>query len=564
MEIESIKTKRGEEIPIGKLTVLVGANNVGKSQTLRDIHKRLTAGPAARTVLIGEVRTRKPSTFDDLFEGLRVVPDPSNVGYHLVRGVASNLLGGDELRLDLTAFRSQYEQAEGLDFMLGNLSRFRVTYLDAESRLSVSKATDAFNPHVEAPRHLLHAVFADRSKESALREVFVSTFGEHVRLGYSGMTRLAFRVARQFEDVPADPREAYPIMSQYSLLDEQGDGYRSFVAVVLTILLSEKRVVLLDEPEAFLHPAQARELGMWLGRHAAAVPGQVLISTHNASFLSGIVTASADVEVFRLNRRGDTTHFQRMSREATTNLARSPILSSQRVLEAIFFVGVIVCEADSDRVVYQSVADNMEESSDVLFLHAHNKQTLHQVVQLLRAAGVPTVAIADIDLMIEESEFTRLLSALSPTADLAEANLLRHDIAIAAGEESEDKVLQHLMIVVEEFLEQLRGNEHTLAGARGALNRLRRTAGGWAALKRDGLGALATAAAEKASHLLELCKAIGLFLVPVGELESWMALGTTRKNEWVVKALHEIHAGRASAGLRDFVSEALRNVRGRT
>ena len=58
-------------------------------------------------------------------------------------------------------------------------------------------------------------------------------------------------------------------MRQFQTLDEQGDGFRSYVGVVLSVLLSEGRTILLDEPEAFLHPMQARRLGAWLAEQIA-------------------------------------------------------------------------------------------------------------------------------------------------------------------------------------------------------------------------------------------------------------------------------------------------------
>lgn len=45
-------------------------------------------------------------------------------------------------------------------------------------------------------------------------------------------------------------------MKPYTMLQEQGDGFRSFVGIVLSILLSKDKIILIDEPEAFLHPTQ--------------------------------------------------------------------------------------------------------------------------------------------------------------------------------------------------------------------------------------------------------------------------------------------------------------------
>ena len=52
MRISAIRIKDDTEIPVGHFTVLVGPNNVGKSQTLRDISAKMVQGSGARTVLV--------------------------------------------------------------------------------------------------------------------------------------------------------------------------------------------------------------------------------------------------------------------------------------------------------------------------------------------------------------------------------------------------------------------------------------------------------------------------------------------------------------------------------
>ena len=44
LTVEKFTTKDGQTIEVGKFTLLVGPNNAGKSQTLKDINKKLTLG----------------------------------------------------------------------------------------------------------------------------------------------------------------------------------------------------------------------------------------------------------------------------------------------------------------------------------------------------------------------------------------------------------------------------------------------------------------------------------------------------------------------------------------
>ncbi len=566
MEIDKIRTIEGREIPIKKFTVLVGPNNVGKSQTLKDIHEKLTKGVHARPIVVKEVIIKKPESLDLLFSGLDRSEDPDNIGHHIVRGISSNLMSGEKTRLSLKDYERQFSNSDNLDFALRGIGKYRVSYLDAESRLKVARGLESHNPQQGPPQNLLQALFeAGRQTEYDLREVFNEIFGMDIRLDYSGMTHLAMRVAKEFGEIPEDPREAHSLFSQYPTLDDQGDGFRSFVGVVLSLLLSQGRIVLLDEPEAFLHPAQARQLGNWIAEHANSMSGQILVATHNANFLSGILSSKTPVEIFRINRTNDSTMYVRIPPEATADLANSPLLSSQRVLEAIFFRGVVVCEADADRAVYQTVASRISLQQDVLFIHAHNKQSIPKVVELLRSAQIPTIAIADLDTLSMESDFSSIINALDPKAEGSTVFELRDTVISALGDQSNEKfVLNNLAGKVEEFLDQLKQDKHDLSGARGALNRLRKEAATWHKIKLQGIQGFPDTIKETALKLLDDCKKYGLYLVPVGELEGWIKVGTTRKNEWIVRALEELHKGQSSPQLDSFVQEILMRFTGQS
>jgi hypothetical protein len=252
MKITALHTKNDEVIPLGKFTVLVGPNNVGKSQTLRDIQTKMDSGANARTTLITDLDLEKPPTFDDILEGIQVVEDPNNLGQHYLRGLQSNLQSGGNMQANLQSMRQQYDASADMKFLLGTLAKYRVSFLDASSRLAVAQTAASFNPATHPASNLLQGLFAsDDRVEGELRNAFKNAFGMDVRLDYSGMQELTLRVAREFGEVPEDPRKAFPIMNLFNKLDSQGDGFRSFVGVVLSLLLSTGRIILLDEPEAF-------------------------------------------------------------------------------------------------------------------------------------------------------------------------------------------------------------------------------------------------------------------------------------------------------------------------
>ena len=232
------------------------------------------------------------------------------------------------------------------------------------------------------------------------------------------MSQFVFRVAEKFPAVPDDFQSAHDVLKSFSELDIQGDGYKSFVGVVLGILSSEDRIVLIDEPEAFLHPTQAKFLGKWIAKLVKDLEVQVILATHNSNLLDGILSKDESIDIFRVNRNGDITSLNQISADITKKLSKEPLLSSQPILESIFYKGVIVCEADSDRCIYQTVAEKELNNEEILFVHSHNKQTLKNVVSILEPATIPVAAVVDFDIINEEKTLQELLESFNKKLDM--------------------------------------------------------------------------------------------------------------------------------------------------
>jgi AAA15 family ATPase/GTPase len=560
MKIETITLKNDQTISLGKISILVGANNVGKSQTLRDIQQRMQVGKASKSILLKEILFEKPASFEDLLVSLKVADSAHNISNKVIIGINNNLTGQDSFELNYEHFKQRFEREGNLDLVLGNISKFKVSHLDSSTRLNLIKTTNSFNPDTEDPNNILQNLFIQKDNEDLLKLAFNEAFGMDIILDYSGLKDFCLRVAKEFPEIPEDPRKAYLITKDFNKIDNQGDGFRSFVGIVLSLLFSKDRIVLLDEPEAFLHPAQSRYLGKWIADNSDKLSGQIIISTHNSNFLSGLLQSDKKVDIYRLNRNADDTTFKLIPPDATENLAKSPMLSSQRVLEAIFHKAVIVCEADADRIVYQTVSTLHHNNQEILFVYSHNKQTLKDVASLLIATQIPVGVISDIDLLNDETDFKNLFFAVTQTEASAEILAKRKEIAESVDNSSEQQALDKLKENVAEFLEQLNKSEHSFGGAKGALNRIRKETSKWTFPKKKGLEGFNEGIRPKVLELTNELSEKNIFIIPVGELEGWMDLGTSRKNNWIVLALNEIFAKKTSVKLVEFVGMILNNV----
>jgi len=101
---------------------------------------------------------------------------------------------------------------------------------------------------------------------------------------------------------------AVDFFSQATPIDRMSDGVRAFCGMLAAVIASDAKVILIDEPEAFLHPALCVKLARELCRLARDNGQQLFVSTHSASFLMGCVQAGIDLNIVRLTfQRGDAT-----------------------------------------------------------------------------------------------------------------------------------------------------------------------------------------------------------------------------------------------------------------
>lgn len=259
-----------------------------------------------------------------------------------------------------------------------------------------------------------------KRKINKLRDAFRYVFDKDVVIDYSG-EKLQFYIADEFDNLPDHPVERHTVLEQYDRLDTQGGGYRSFVGIILSLLVSEDRVVLIDEPRAFLHPAQARKMGNWIAENLDDLSDQIIIATHDADFISGLLIGKTDLAMYRLSRSDNKTVYHQISPSLTKNLSTDPILSSQPVLDSLFHRGVVVCEGDEDRSIYRSVIVNEFGRDDYLFIHTYGKGKMDDVIGALNNSSVPTAAVLDIDVFKNDGEVRNILRSTGMDDTLVDA-----------------------------------------------------------------------------------------------------------------------------------------------
>ena len=98
-------------------------------------------------------------------------------------------------------------------------------------------------------------------------------------------------------------------LASYPQLQDQGDGMRSFIGVILWLILEHYNIFLIDEPETFLHPPQATLLGSVVGE-LISDEQQSFIATHSMNFINGLLEKVPNrVRIVRITRSGHSNDF---------------------------------------------------------------------------------------------------------------------------------------------------------------------------------------------------------------------------------------------------------------
>jgi predicted ATP-dependent endonuclease of OLD family len=108
---------------------------------------------------------------------------------------------------------------------------------------------------------------------------------------------------------------------------------------MLAVRTAQYPIVLVDEPEAFLHPPQARLLGRKLATEGATGT-QIVGATHDSDVLQGILDAQdVPVGVVRLVRDGNVNRASVLAPDDLRQIWRDPLLRYSNVLEGLFTAG---------------------------------------------------------------------------------------------------------------------------------------------------------------------------------------------------------------------------------
>lgn len=408
-----------------------GANNSGKSQLLKDLVEHAKEGNQARLVVLSSVAhsmtVGTAAEAEILLERQAVKQEPSTYPPQYILLPSGN-------GVDVNSF-TQHLEFVSQNGALGHLHEafLRRIPAGALSSYAAGELRTDWSPD-QQKNWLLRVLYSDGELERELSDLVSSFFALPLF-----MDKQVFPPRLRAGEIKVPAPAANAVTREYSravaevpVLDEQGDGLRSFAGLALVVLALSPEVLLLDEPESFLHPGQARAIGRWLSSASRSRNIQVVVATHDKDFLIGLLDSgeASAVDVLRVVRSSSGSELRTISSEKLDAYWADPVLKYSNALQGLFHERVVVCEGDADCRFYSAAMEELaiarglrHISDDTLFVSSNGKNGVAKIIGVLADLGVRAAVIADFDVLDNKATLQSIISGLggSWTAELDQA-----------------------------------------------------------------------------------------------------------------------------------------------
>lgn len=556
---ESITFSDGTTLDIGDndIVVFVGPNNAGKSAALRELEGWVAHHNAGN--VIHDAKVRKEGNSEDLLTYL--------LQHAQQTGGASNL---SYAGLNYS-IHSSHVQFFDQKINAHVVAPFFVKRVATETRIRDANPAPSLALHTAPPTHPIHLLLMDEDLAFDISQKFKRAFGEDLTVFRAGGSYFPLYVGPK-PPVPAGKdelsREFVEELQRTNVpLEQQGDGMRSFAAVLLNVLVSKTHSIqFLDEPEAFLHPPQARLLGRYIAE-SRREKSQLFIATHSADILDGLIEGGLDnVRIVRLRRDETVNRVKELGKEQTSAIAKDTLTRFSHVFDGIFFEHVVICEFDADCMLYQSVLElpsiSGDRKPDALFVHTSGKHRMAKLADTLKSLDVPITVIADIDILNDENVFRNLVESLGGRWEDVESRFKAVAAAVVRGKPPINAT--QIATMIRDELSSVIGIGDFPKEKTNAIKKILNTISPWSALKHAGRASLPGGDPTRLfNELILLCSSFGLWIVPVGELEGFCRSIGSHGPTFVEKVLEERSLGLDPElhDLREFIRQIWRQNR---
>lgn len=544
MLLDEIKLKFGSslnpESPLvfkaKAINVFIGPNNSGKSTLLKEIRSHITSEyfsynnqrpQRQRQQVRQQVQQQLLNVYNEnnlLFKILQQITGNREAVIDLQKELKSSLDVNSHLIISLGFNRADLGQAnQGIIDVLKQMDPFSLSinmqgqsqkslanimlslvhvFLDGQSRLNILNSQGAGNIFI--PTNIMSFLINDKKARDKFDKICFDYFKQKIyfdifsQMGNINPILSNKAILRDKEFSLLEYRDAFNSNQDAELLSTASDGKKSFLGLIASIIIPDNKIIFIDEPEAFLHPNLAENLGRELAINAKANQKQVFVATHSPRFLMGCIKSGVDINIIRLSYENRMSKAVMLGNDEIKSITTDSLLRSAKTLEGLFYQNVVIVEGDADRVFYEEINERLLQENrgieNCLFINAQNKQTIHRIITPLKKMGIKVAAIVDFDLIKDSGDnWTNIVNVFGLQA--LSTGLGQTKGELASKRKTKEKII--------DFVNRLDDDEK-----------------------------------QQKNMIIKTLAENGLFLVPVGELEGWLTsleASQTDKSSWVIK-----------------------------
>lgn len=536
MYLKKIIFNDNSEIELNRndIILFVGANNVGKSQVLKDIADQFI-NTNNKKVVIQDIDIEEENidfkTVGNYLKSHFSYDDKSRCYSIAIPNGEINHFGKDFLKEDY--------------FSSGSAYSFLFTYLNTENRLNITKPIICNNVLDYWSLNIMRQLEKNRYAIDDLNNLLFLIFGIGIDV-YEDFINSQFikmyKIGNQEiikKTVSTNRRDSLEELKKLENLYDQGDGIRSAVAILASLIVSNHTLYLIDEPETFLHPPQAK----MLGRNIVQVSKdkQCFISTHNIDLIRGVLEEDASrVKIIKIDRQEKINTFNIIDNKSIAKLSTDKNLKYTNVLNGLFYKQIVLCENESDCKFYSTILEELDLKTyqNTLFCAVGGKDQFKLIVPLLINLNIKWRVIADIDLINNIDKLKQLLNAIEPRSYDSISN--SHKLFLSEFEEKKDQTVKKQKDIKKEIINIFTNDDYMTDEQVKKIRRLLKKTSSLKELKVGGKNILpAGNCINYFEEIIHFLADNNIYILECGEIERLVPNIEAHGNSWVEKVFDQ-------------------------
>lgn len=536
MYLKKIIFNDNSEIELNRndIILFVGANNVGKSQVLKDIADQFI-NTNNKKVVIQDIDIEEENidfkTVSNYLKSHFSYDDKSRCYSIAIPNGEINHFGKDFLKEDY--------------FSSGSAYSFLFTYLNTENRLNITKPIICNSVLDYWSLNIMRQLEKNRYAIDDLNNLLFLIFGIGIDV-YEDFINSQFikmyKIGNQEiikKTVSTNRRDSLEELKKLENLYDQGDGIRSAVAILASLIVSNHTLYLIDEPETFLHPPQAK----MLGRNIVQVSKdkQCFISTHNIDLIRGVLEEDASrVKIIKIDRQEKINTFNIIDNKSIAKLSTDKNLKYTNVLNGLFYKQIVLCENESDCKFYSTILEELDLKTyqNTLFCAVGGKDQFKLIVPLLINLNIKWRVIADIDLINNIDKLKQLLNAIEPRSYDSISN--SHKLFLSEFEEKKDQTVKKQKDIKKEIINIFTNDDYMTDEQVKKIRRLLKKTSSLKELKVGGKNILpAGNCINYFEEIIHFLADNNIYILECGEIERLVPNIEAHGNSWVEKVFDQ-------------------------